>query len=52
MPELPEVENLRIGLSRFIVGQKVLEVEVRNAKIVSGKGTIRIASKIKIKEFT
>lgn len=44
MPELPEVENLRLGLEQSIVEQKVLRVEIRKPKLVSGKGTIRSAS--------
>lgn len=51
MPELPEVENLRIGLEKAILRQKILEVEVRHPKIVSGKGNIRTASKSKAEEF-
>lgn len=51
MPELPEVENLRQGLERSIVGQKILRVEVRRPKLVSGKGTLRIASLKKKLEF-
>jgi len=51
MPELPEVENLRIGLEKNILGQKISSVEVRNSKIISGKGTLRTASKKKTKEF-
>lgn len=51
MPELPEVENLRIGLSRVIVGQKILKVEVRKPKLVSGKGTLRAPSEKKRREF-
>ncbi|MBI5139762.1 bifunctional DNA-formamidopyrimidine glycosylase/DNA-(apurinic or apyrimidinic site) lyase [Candidatus Nomurabacteria bacterium] len=47
MPELPEVENLRRGLEKAILGQKILKVEVRTPKIISGKGTIRTASKKK-----
>src|SRR3989344_5223664 len=41
MPELPEVENLRQGLQRSIVGQKVLSVEIKKPKLVFGKGTLR-----------
>ncbi len=52
MPELPEVENLRRGLEKFILKQKVLKLEVRNAKIISGKGTIRTASNKKQALFT
>lgn len=51
MPELPEVENLRLGLERNIVGQKVLHVKVNKPKLVSGKGTLRTASSKKVKEF-
>jgi formamidopyrimidine-DNA glycosylase len=51
MPELPEVENLRLGLERSILGQKILKVVVNKPKLVSGKGTIRIASKKKQGEF-
>ncbi|MEQ1500468.1 MAG: bifunctional DNA-formamidopyrimidine glycosylase/DNA-(apurinic or apyrimidinic site) lyase [Parcubacteria group bacterium] len=51
MPELPEVENLRLGLERNIVGQKILKVKVNKPKLVSGKGTLRTASSKKVKEF-
>ncbi len=51
MPELPEVENLRIGLEKNIIGQKVQDVKVRKPKLVSGKGTLRIASSKKVREF-
>jgi len=51
MPELPEVENLRIGLEKVILDQKILNIEVKNLKIISGKGTTRTASTVKAKEF-
>ena len=51
MPELPEVENLRLGLVKTIVGQKILKVEVRKPKLVSGKGTLRTTSLKKQTEF-
>jgi len=51
MPELPEVENLRLGLERTILGQKILKVEVKKPKLISGKGNIRVASKQKTAEF-
>ncbi len=51
MPELPEVENLRIGLSHAILGQKIVQVKVTKPKLVSGKGTKRVASKKKQDEF-
>ncbi len=52
MPELPEVENLRMGLEKNIVGQKILRVEIRKPKLVSGKGNIRIPSSKKVREFS
>ncbi|MFA6257176.1 MAG: bifunctional DNA-formamidopyrimidine glycosylase/DNA-(apurinic or apyrimidinic site) lyase [Candidatus Paceibacterota bacterium] len=51
MPELPEVENLKRGLEKAIVGQKVLRIEVHKPKLVSGKGTIRKADARKTREF-
>lgn len=51
MPELPEVENLRIGLEKNILGQKILKVEVRKPKLVSGNGTLRKASTKKVQDF-
>lgn len=37
MPELPEVESLRIGLEQVLVGQKILKATARKPKIVSQK---------------
>lgn len=51
MPELPEVENLRLGLEKHILGQKISEVIVKKPKLVSGNGNIRISSKKKASEF-
>lgn len=51
MPELPEVENLRLGLKKSILGQKILKVKVSKPKLVSGKGNTRTASIKKVKEF-
>lgn len=36
MPELPEVETVRRGLTRLVVGRKVLGTEVRWEKTISG----------------
>lgn len=51
MPELPEVENLRMGLEKHILSQKVIKIEVRKPKLVSGNGTLRTASKKKVRDF-
>lgn len=36
MPELPEVETIRKGLEDLLVGQRVLDVEIRLPKILEG----------------
>lgn len=51
MPELPEVENLRRGLEKSILGQKIKKLTVTKPKLVSGKGNVRIPSKRKVDEF-
>jgi formamidopyrimidine-DNA glycosylase len=51
MPELPEVENLRLGLTKKIVGQKIKNVKIFAPKLVSGFGNLRVASKKKADEF-
>jgi formamidopyrimidine-DNA glycosylase len=44
MPELPEVESLRKSLIPYIQGKKIDSVEVYMPKLVSGRGTKRVAS--------
>lgn len=36
MPELPEVESIRLQLERFVVGHKVLSIDVKNRRIFQG----------------
>jgi formamidopyrimidine-DNA glycosylase len=51
MPELPEVESLRLSLEPYIVGSTFESVTVRNAKIVTSHGTKRTHDKNKQAEF-
>jgi formamidopyrimidine-DNA glycosylase len=51
MPELPEVESLKLGLIKYLIGQKIKKVEVQKPKLVSAKGTVRSESKAKVLEF-
>lgn len=51
MPELPEVESLRRSLCPYLIGQKVLKVEVLRSKLVSGRGTVREALDFKKVQF-
>ncbi len=36
MPELPEVETIKISLQKAIVGKKIVDIKVRKAKIFQG----------------
>lgn len=51
MPELPEVEALRLGLEKKIVNQKILNIKVLKPKIVYSNGTTRQIDKKKVNEF-
>ncbi len=45
------MENLRSGLEKAILGQKIKRVIVKKPKLVSGKGNVRQASRKKTHEF-
>jgi formamidopyrimidine-DNA glycosylase len=51
MPELPEVEALRLGLEKKIVNKKILKIKVLKPKIVYSSGTVRRIDKKKVNEF-
>ena len=51
MPELPEVEALRQGLEKYLLGNKIERAIVKRPKLVSGLGNIRIANSLKTKAF-
>lgn len=46
MPELPEVETIRLGLQKYLVGHKIVAVDVRLRKMVTGDTQHVIGSKI------
>ena len=46
MPELPEVETIKLQLNRFLVGHKITSVEVRNRKIFQGDEKRIIGAKV------
>lgn len=48
MPELPEVETIRRGLEKYLVGHKILNMEVRAAKIFQGQEKNVIGAKVKV----
>lgn len=51
MPELPEVESLRLSLEGYIIGSTIKSVHVLNGKLVSGKGAVRKSDPNKVDEF-
>lgn len=46
MPELPEVETIRLGLQKYLVGHKILSVEVRVPKLFQGEARQIIGAKV------
>ncbi len=46
MPELPEVETLKLGLQKYLVGHKIEGIEVRVAKILQGDTKNVIGQKV------
>lgn len=52
MPELPEVETIRRGLEHYLVGHRILGVEVKVPKLFEGKPEQIIGSKVvKVQRF-
>ncbi len=47
MPELPEVETIRLGLQKYLVGHKILEVKINSAKVFTGNVNDVVGGKIK-----
>ncbi|OGH48300.1 MAG: DNA-formamidopyrimidine glycosylase [Candidatus Levybacteria bacterium RIFCSPLOWO2_01_FULL_39_10] len=46
MPELPEVETIRLGLQKYLVGHKILDVDVKVPKIFDGDTKNVIGAKV------
>src|SRR3989344_2783584 len=52
MPELPEVETIRIQLDKFLIGHTVEKVEVKNRRILASGENLLIGGKvIKVRRF-
>ena len=51
MPELPEVESVRRGLNKVLIGQTIKNVKVNNGKIVFSHSNIRQNSKARTSSF-
>lgn len=46
MPELPEVETIRLGLQKYLVGHKIEGVEIKVAKLFEGNSKDIIGAKV------
>jgi formamidopyrimidine-DNA glycosylase len=46
MPELPEVETIRLGLIKHLVGHKIVDIEIRIPKLFAGNRNDVIGAKI------
>lgn len=46
MPELPEIETLKLGLKKYLVGHKILDVDVKVPKIFQGNHADIVGSKV------
>ena len=46
MPELPEVETLKLGLRKYFVGHKILDIEIRVSKIFQGDKALVIGARV------
>ena len=52
MPELPEVETIKRGLDKYLVGHTILDVDARLQRIFSGDSKKIVDGKIiKIRRF-
>lgn len=46
MPELPEVETVRLAMEKYLVGRRVVEIQIRKDKVWQGEPEIVINKKI------
>ena len=46
MPELPEVETVRLGLERYLVGHKIVDIKLNTPKVFTGEVRDIIGGKV------
>jgi formamidopyrimidine-DNA glycosylase len=46
MPELPEIETIKLGLRKYLIGHKILDVKVNKPKMFAGDAKNVIGAKI------
>lgn len=46
MPELPEVETIRLGLQKYLIGHKIIDIQIRVPKMFAGSAKQIIGARI------
>lgn len=46
MPELPEVETIKLGLQKYVVGKTIESVEVLDSKLLTGNPKLVVGSRV------
>jgi formamidopyrimidine-DNA glycosylase len=46
MPELPEVETLKLGLQKYLIGHRIEDIDVKISKILQGERSEVIGAKV------
>jgi formamidopyrimidine-DNA glycosylase len=44
VPELPEVETLKLGLQKYVVGKTIIDVNVIDSKLLTGSPKVLLQS--------
>ena len=46
MPELPEVETIKLQLAKFLIGHEIISIEVKNRRVFQGDEKLIVGGKI------
>lgn len=46
MPELPEVETIKLGLQKYLVGHKIEKIDIRLPKLLTGNSQLLFGAKV------
>ena len=45
MPELPEVETIKLQLAKFLIGHEIISIEVKNRRVFQGDEKLIVGEK-------
>lgn len=46
MPELPEVETIRLGLQKYLVGHRIEKIDIYSPKLLSGDSSLLLGAEV------